>query len=105
MRTSPTPWRALELHLDELVGDLGQLAHGTAAGERDASAPGRESLSILEMTGGSSSSGRSLQNGRDAVAHVLRGHVDVAVEAEGDDDEASCPCRRSSAARRCPRRC
>ena len=48
---------------------------------------------------------QSPDDGGDAVADVLGRGVDVAVEAEGGDDEASCCPRTRSAAPRCPRRC
>ncbi len=85
--TSPTPADALELHLDDLVGDLGQLAQRAVAGERRWSGPARSSLSNFAMTGGSISGGRSAEHRGDAVAHVLGGGVDVAVELERGDDE------------------
>ena len=84
-RHLPDPARALERALDHLVGDLGQLAQG-AFPETAIVSTGAASLSIFAISGGSVSSGRSLQDRGDPIAHILRHRVDVATELEGGQD-------------------
>jgi hypothetical protein len=77
---------ALDLSPDSLVGQLGQIAPapGTAHGnEQDRGGVGIE----LGDDGRIDALGQLREDGRDVVAHLLHGDVDVLVEAEGHDDE------------------
>ena len=73
--------RALERHLDDLVRDLGELANRQLA--RQGNRQDRIAIGILlhdyrrlDVVG------QPAQRRRDAIAHVLRGDVDVAIEVE-----------------------
>ncbi len=96
---------ALELHLDDLVGDLGQLAQRAVAATARRSAPAPSRCRTWRRPAAARRRGSCAQHRRDAVAHVLRRDVDVAVEVEGGDDERAARRRRPSAAPRCPRPC
>jgi len=77
---------ALQQHLDDLVGELGQLTQGPVAGERHREH--RRGVVVELRHHGRPRVARQVAQGRrHLVAHVLRGHVDVAVEVEGHDDD------------------
>ena len=79
--------RAFDERFDDLVGDLRQLAH-RALGCRERDRHHGRVVVVELLDEGRIDVARELaQRGRDAVAHVLRGHVDVALEAHRHHDD------------------
>ena len=76
---------AFDPRLDDLVRDLGQLPHREVSGQRDGHRRGRVGVGLgdvrIERLVGELAHDRS-----DPIAHVLRGDVDVAIEAEDGED-------------------
>src|SRR5439155_11736385 len=77
---------ALELYFDDLVGVLSQLANRTLTGKCDRQY--RRAVVIELYNDGWFRVGRQIAHDRaDAIANVLRGRVDVAIQIEGGDDD------------------
>jgi len=77
----------LDLGLDDFVGELGEFADGTVAGEGEGDGED-DGAFVIELgdDGRVYAGGQLAEDGGDAVARVLGGGVDVAVEVEGGDE-------------------
>src|SRR5205823_14261974 len=77
---------ALDLCFDHTIGDFGELAVGAMAGEGE----GEDRLRVVVEFGDDGRIGvvgEILDDGGDAIAHVLSGDIDVAGEGECGGDE------------------
>ena len=77
---------ALDLDLDDFIGQLSQLAGRARAGHGEGQ-HGRELVVVLGNRRRIGVAREVAHHGGDAVAHVLRGGFDVAVQIKGDDDK------------------
>ena len=80
--------RPLETDAHDFVGNLGQLAHGARARDRDDDHRLRVAVELRDHRR-VGVFGKVAHRARHAVAHVLRGEIDLAVEIEVGDHERS----------------